>query len=384
LRNITYLLFLSIMIAISCTSEKKADSGRDDSTDPVWPIFRGQRGLTGVAQGSLPDNLKLLWSFQTENDVKSSPVIAAGRVYCGSNDSRVFAIDFKTGSKIWEFNSGDDVEAPPLYLDEMIYVGNVNGSFFALDAATGKVKWQYETDGQIYGSANWARMADTADDYYIFVGNYDTYLYGFNSTTGSLLWSCETDNYINGAPATNGTITIFGGCDEKLHIVEVASGKKQGEVNTGSYIAGSAALKEDKAYLGHYGGKLICIDIESQKIIWEYGDAEKGAAFFSSPAVGDEVVLIGARDKQLHCVEKNTGSGLWRFITHDDIDASPVICDDKVVVASRDGRIYLVNLKDGSMAWSYEIGAAISGSPAVAGGKIVIGAEDGRIYCFGE
>jgi outer membrane protein assembly factor BamB len=253
---------------------------------------------------------------------------------------------------------------------------------FALDSETGKVKWRYETDGQMYGSANWAKMADEGA-YYIFVGNYDTQLYCFNSESGKLLWTCETDNYINGAPATDGMITIFGGCDEKLHIVKVASGEKQGEVNTGSYIAGSAALSEDKAYLGHYGGKLICIDLKSQRILWEYGDEKNGAAFFSSPAVGEKVVVIGARDSQLHCVDKKTGSGLWRFRTHDDVDASPVICGGKVVLASTDGRLYLLNLTDGSPEWSYEIGAAISGSPAVAGGNVVVGAEDGRVYCFG-
>jgi len=140
---------------------------------------------------------------------------------------------------------------------------------------------------------------------------------------------------------------------------------------------------ENRAYLGHYDNKLICIDTDEKKIIWEYTDKDHPDAFFSSPAVGKERVLIGSRDGYLHCVNKKSGEKIWAFQTRDDIDSSPVISGDKVVVASMDGRLYVVDLMDGKKIWSYEIGAAIFGCPAVAGGFIVIGADDGRVYAFG-
>ena len=163
----------------------------------------------------------------------------------------------------------------------------------------------------------------------------------------------------------------------------MVDGTKKGEVLAGSYIPGSAALVGGKAYLGHYGNKLICIDIVNQKIDWEYQN-EYGAPFFSSPAVGKDRVVIGSRDEYLHCVDRETGKKIWTFKTRDEIDSSPVIADKKVVVGSTDGRLYIVDLENGKEIWSYEIGAAIIGCPAVAGGMIIIGAEDGRVYAFGE
>ncbi|MCP4231904.1 MAG: PQQ-binding-like beta-propeller repeat protein, partial [bacterium] len=170
----------------------------------------------------------------------------------------------------------------------------------------------------------------------------------------------------------------------KLHILSTLDGKKKGEVNAGSYIPGSAALVENRAYVGHYGNQLICIDIENKKIAWEYGDKKHGGAFFSSPAVSKEHVVIGSRDGYLHCVNRQSGRKTWTFRTRDDVDSSPVIAGEKVIVGSSDGRLYSVNLKDGKEVWSYEIGAAITGCPAVTAGLIVIGAQDGRIYAFGE
>jgi outer membrane protein assembly factor BamB len=216
------------------------------------------------------------------------------------------------------------------------------------------------------------------------VGCYDNRLYCFEAETGELEWAYETSNYINGAPSTDGQRVVFGGCDELLHILSVSDGTKIGEVWAGSYIPGSAALVGDKAYLGHYDSKLVCIDWRQKKIDWEYYDKDNPDAFFSSPAVGKDRVLIGSRNDFLYCVDRKSGKKIWAFQTRDDIDSSPVIAGNKVVVGSLDGRLYVVDLNSGKELWSYEIGAPLFSCPAVDSGFIVIGSDDGRIYAFGE
>jgi eukaryotic-like serine/threonine-protein kinase len=39
-----------------------------------WPIFRGSQQLTGYSKTELPDQPKLLWTFQTGDNIKSAPV----------------------------------------------------------------------------------------------------------------------------------------------------------------------------------------------------------------------------------------------------------------------------------------------------------------------
>ena len=94
-------------------------------------------------------------------------------------------------------------------------------------------------------------------------------------------------------------------------------------------------------------------------------------------------MLVGGRDKRLHCLNRSDGRRVWSFAARGKVDSSPVVCGDKVAVGSDDGRLYLVSLNDGQLLWSYEIGQPIDSSPAVAGGKIVIGCNDGNVYCFG-
>ncbi len=381
IRKINLLLILGLFV-LACQNEnppKKTSSSRAF----LWPQFRGDSQLSGQSDEQLPDNLKLVWSFQTGDDIKSSPVLDYGRLYIGSTDGKLYALDAAGGDSLWVFDTGDDVEAPPMLLDSTVFIGSLSGEFFAIDAISGEQKWSYKTDDEIYGSASWIFAPDKKDKW-IIVCSYDFNIYCFDAETGVKQWNYETDNYINGAPATDGKVVVFGGCDELLHIVSVDNGEKVGEVDAGSYIAGSAALVDDRAYLGHYGESLLCFDVEKKEIAWEYNNDGATSAFFSSPAVSKDKVVIGCRDKLVHCVNRKTGEKIWTFQTRNDVDSSPVIAGDKVVVGSNDGRLYVLNLEDGQLVWSYEIGADILGSPAVTGGFIFVGAEDGRVYAFGE
>src|SRR4030095_9228862 len=82
-----------------------------------WPMFRGGPSLLGVAQGSLPAQPALLWSFKTDGPIKSSPSVVGGRGYVGSGDQQVYCLDFATGQKIWSFKTQGEVESSPLLLD---------------------------------------------------------------------------------------------------------------------------------------------------------------------------------------------------------------------------------------------------------------------------
>jgi outer membrane protein assembly factor BamB len=124
------------------------------------------------------------------------------------------------------------------------------------------------------------------------------------------------------------------------------------------------------------------VDLKEGKKVWVFKDRE--FPYFSSPAVTPEWVVVGGRDKLLHCVKRADGQPVWSFATHGKVDSSPAICGDKVVVGSDDGRLYVVSLGGGKEVWSYEVGQGIESSPAVAGGKVVVGGNDGNVYCFGE
>ncbi|MDZ7689001.1 MAG: PQQ-binding-like beta-propeller repeat protein [Halobacteriales archaeon] len=56
---------------------------------------------------------RLLWRFETGNSVNSSPTVADGTVYVGSNDNSMYALDAETGDELWRFETEGSVFSSP-------------------------------------------------------------------------------------------------------------------------------------------------------------------------------------------------------------------------------------------------------------------------------
>jgi alcohol dehydrogenase (cytochrome c) len=77
-----------------------------------------------------------------------------GVLFRGTEDGRVLAYDFKTGTRIWETTiadqkKGEAVPAAPIAWNGLVFVGNAGGDFkggkgrmYALDAKTGNIVWE--------------------------------------------------------------------------------------------------------------------------------------------------------------------------------------------------------------------------------------------------
>jgi outer membrane protein assembly factor BamB len=351
-----------------------------DSNAPGWPVFRGNPALTGVAGGSLSSNLVPRWSFKAGDSIRSSPVVGYGRVFFGSQDGKIYALNRADGVQAWSFEAGAPVDAPPLLDNGLVFVGDMNGIFHALSAGDGREVWRFQTGAQIVGSAN--RLEGSRNGL-IVVGSHDFFLYALDPRSGRKIWSHASESFINGAPAVAVDRVVVGGCDAKVRVLSAADGTGFA-VDAGSYIAGSAAVSSGRAFVGHYGNQLVCVNLTEQRIEWAFGSADTGDPFFAAPAVDERSVVAGCRDGNVYCLEKATGRELWRFSTGGQVDSSPVICDGKVIAGSNDGVLYMLDLATGAKRWTFEAGRPIVSSPAVVDGEVFVGADDGRMYAFGE
>lgn len=73
---------------------------------------------------------KAAWTFVTRARVESSPAIAGGRVFVGSNDGRFYVLSLNTGAKLWEFNAGSPLSASPAIANGRIIIGSQDGRLY--------------------------------------------------------------------------------------------------------------------------------------------------------------------------------------------------------------------------------------------------------------
>src|SRR5213083_1049193 len=118
--------FLAAVTTIFVTACAGSVSEGRQAVGTNWPMFRGNPALTGVASGALPDKLSLLWSFKTGGPVKSSAAILGGRIFIGSGDSHVYALELAGGKKTWAAKTGGPVDSSPLVLDGKVFFGSTD------------------------------------------------------------------------------------------------------------------------------------------------------------------------------------------------------------------------------------------------------------------
>ena len=343
----------------------------------AWPQFRGNYNLTGVSPSQAPESLKLLWTFDAGDLIESSAAIADGLVYVGTGKSELVAVDLNSGQPKWRYKTAEAVgESSPAVGGGMVFVGDLSGVFHAVNAATGKGVWTYKTGAEIKSSPVIAGDR-------VLIGSYDGTLYCFATRDGKTLWTVKTENYVHGTPAVANGIAYFAGCDEIFRGIRISDGREVLKMPAGGNTGASVTLVGQSAYFGNFNNEVVRLNLATRRRAWLYTHPTRQFPFYSSAAFVEGKVILGGRDKMVHCLNAATGRAIWTFRTNARVESSPAVVGNRVFVGSNDGRFYALDLVKGTKLWEFNAGGAVSASPAVAAGRIVVGDQNGKLYCFG-
>ena len=128
--------------------------------------------------------LGLKWRYTTGLNVFSSPAVANGVVYVGSEDGHLYALNAKTGAKLWSYAT-NFVDSSPAVANGVVYFGSTDDNVYALNASTGAKLWSFATSDIVTSSPAVANGV-------VYVGSYDHNVYALNASTGAKLWSYPT------------------------------------------------------------------------------------------------------------------------------------------------------------------------------------------------
>ena len=111
--------------------------GRARAVDPL--VGRRDRGAgrssAPATNGCMPSDVSdgnEAWSFATRSRVDSCPVVVGERVFVGSGDGRLYALDRKTGEKTWNYEAGGQFTASPAVAAGRLVIGNHGWNFVLL------------------------------------------------------------------------------------------------------------------------------------------------------------------------------------------------------------------------------------------------------------
>lgn len=354
-------------------------AGQAPVSAPVdqWRHFRGSSPLQGVSSSAVPDDLDVLWTYDTGDTIDSSAAIADGRVYVGVGNGDLIALDFESGELAWTHATGSFFgESSPAVEDGVVYIGDLDGVLHAVRADDGEGLWTFQTGSEIKSSPIVAEGL-------VLMASYDTSLYAVDAKTGELRWSVQTDGMVHATPAVLDGLAFITGCDGMFRALRLEDGSEAYRIVVGSYTAASPMLDGDRAYFGTFDYEVLALDLGRRSILWSYSHPDRAFPFYSSAALAGDLVILGGRDKFVTALRAESGEAAWLFETHARVDSSPVIAGGRVYVGSSDGRLYVLDAMTGEKRWEFNAGAAITASPSIASGRVVVSATDGVVYAFG-
>jgi outer membrane protein assembly factor BamB len=109
---------------------------------------------------------------------------------------------------------------------------------------------------------------------------------------------------------------------------------------------------------------------------WKY---ETGLGIASSPAVLDELVVIGSKDGYLYALDI-PGQLRWKARASDVITSPPVFGERVVCVQS--GGTLALDIATGNVVWRAGLGGAVQSVPVLAGDVIYVASLNGEVYAL--
>jgi polyvinyl alcohol dehydrogenase (cytochrome) len=320
------------------------------------------RESAGLTAGEVP-RLTLKWAlgFPDASAAWSSPTVADGRLYVGSQNGTVYSLDAKTGCIHWTYSAAGGVRTaiavgprssgspvPGGVEGVFVYFGDTAANTYALNADTGRVVWTRKVDdhplaritgspvlyaGRLYVPVSSYEESQGADPRYeccTFRGSVSA----LDAATGRVIWKAAM---ITGPLQRRGTSTagvpLWGPSGSGIWSAPtIDEGRRRLYVATGNAYSAPAHTSSDA---------VVALDLDTGAIRW-----------IRQVTPGD-VYLSNCRAGNPNCPEVN-GPDF-------DFGSPPILAradgQDVLVVGQKSGIAFALDpAHDGEVMWEYRAG----------------------------
>ncbi len=315
--------------------------------------------------------IKPIWVFQCEDEIRSTPLFFNGSIYSGCYDNNLYALNATNGEFQWKYATDGGIVTKPAVFEGNIYFGSEDHRLHVVSARSGKVLWTYFADDHIRSSP---RIAEN----HAFFGSDDKYLHAVNLGTGRLSWRFAAAAEIRSSPFVVDELVYFG-CESGDFYAVNFRGEMKWRFSAKRGITSSPWVQENVFYFTSMDSYLYALDAKTGWSIWRF-KMDKGSVV--SPAYAEGLIFCGSADGNIYAIDTRSAKESWRFKTEHQVSGSPVIYKDAVYCGSVDGKLYCLEYKTGRLRWKFETKGPIMGSPMVYDDIVYVGSADHFVYAL--
>lgn len=272
----------------------------------------------------------------------------------------------------------------PAVGDRIIYAAGRDGSIYALAEEGGRVVTRLESKAPIAGGVG------VGDDM-VVVGSTKGEVIALDAA-GRSLWKTSVAGDLLAAPVVAAGNVIVRTADGRLMALNRIDGKRQWVFQRSAPALtlrtnASVIVNRGVIYAGYPGGKVIAVELDSGKPIWEATislprgstELERIADVAGLPVLDDTRICAAVYQGRTGCVETLNGNVLW---SREVSSADGVAIDAKYLyVADVEGNVFALDKTSGTTVWKQDkLQRRDPGTPVLIKGKVVTGDKDGFVH----
>ena len=321
----------------------------------------------------------VLWESSVGNGVSGyfsriQPSVAYGKLYSASREGNVTAFGLEKGEKLWSTDLSDLkgehgffdsrksalLNGGPITGIKKLFIGSENGKVFALDADTGKLDWQGEVKGEVIA-------APAIDSGILVVNTASGVIKAFNASNGKVEWQIEQEVpalTLRGvsSPAISSGGVVVGSADGTMKVYILESGQEGWTAEIGE-ATGSTQLERvidvdsspvifgDKVYSISVRGNLAAVDLRTGRMIWE-----RQYSSYHDLTISGNIIYLTDIKGHVYAVDRQNGLEKWSQLSLTNRGVTgPAVVGDYVVVGDFEGYLHFIDQTTGDIVSRYEV-----------------------------
>jgi hypothetical protein len=229
--------------------------------------------------------------------------VSNARLYVGSGDGHLYALERATGRIVWRFDAGSPVHSSPALAGGLVIAATLGGRIFAVDQSAGRVRWSMQTGDtlprHVAPAGGWDLLVSSpvVVDNMVVIGG-----------RGERQWrATHRGSWVVGSPtAEPGRVTVGSSDGHFVHAVNPATGADIWRVETGMNVLASPLRIGDLTIIGLYytdgaGGGVWALDAATGAVRWKLN---LDASVMSSPVAADGELYVGTEDGSIVAIHE--------------------------------------------------------------------------------
>jgi outer membrane protein assembly factor BamB/predicted MPP superfamily phosphohydrolase len=327
--------------------------------------------------------VKARWTFSSDANIVSTPVVTNNLVVVGNQNGEVMALSLKDGRKKWSFKTNGAVFSSPAVQGDNVVLGSGDGNVYCLNTRTGKLNWKTTTGAAVLGCPVIVR--DT-----VFIGGSDHHFMAMNIQNGQVYWKYNgLEGPVVSTPLIYGNMVIFGAWDKHLYALNRSDGQLIWKWNPGFQVINFSPAScipvahDDVVYVVTPNRTISAIDAITGATLWQnnetrvresIGISEDGKYVYGKTMQDTIVAYATSRTPQRPAWVMHAGFG------YEHVPSMLIEKKGQVFFGTRNGVVYSIDPSKQSINWAHKIDNSMVNTVRVLNKQHIIASTmDGKV-----